>query len=57
VLADVERVDPDGIGEDGLLDGVADDDVTAERLTRLPRSRAKVAVLEGYRSGRAAEWD
>jgi len=33
VFADVERVDPDGIGEDGFLDGVADNDVTAERLT------------------------
>jgi hypothetical protein len=31
VLADVERVDPDRIGEDSLLDGVADDDVTVER--------------------------
>jgi hypothetical protein len=35
VLADVERVDPDGLGKDGLLDRVADDDVTVERLTRL----------------------
>jgi len=35
VLTDVERVDPDAVGEDGLLDGVANDDVTAERSTEL----------------------
>jgi len=35
VLTDVERVDPDGLGEDGLLDRVADDDVTVERLAGL----------------------
>src|SRR6266853_647476 len=35
VLADVERVDPDGIGEDALLNGVADDDGAVERLTGL----------------------
>jgi hypothetical protein len=27
VLADVERVDPGGIGQNGFLDGVADDDI------------------------------
>jgi hypothetical protein len=35
VLADVNRVDPDAVGKDGLLDGVADDDVTVEGLTEL----------------------
>ncbi len=35
MLADVERVDTDGIGEDAFLDGVADDDLTVERLSGL----------------------
>jgi hypothetical protein len=32
VLADVERVDPDRLGEDRLLDGVADHLIAADRL-------------------------
>jgi hypothetical protein len=43
VLADVERVDSDGLGENGLLDGVADHLVAAERLTGL---------IHGYRQER-----
>ena len=35
VLADVERVDPDRLGQHRLLDGVADDLVAAERQTGL----------------------
>ena len=35
VLGDVERVDPDSVGENRLLDRVADDDVAAEFLTGL----------------------
>jgi hypothetical protein len=35
MLGDVERIDPDGIRENGLLDRVANDDVAAEFSTRL----------------------
>jgi hypothetical protein len=56
VLADVERVDPDRNGEDGLLDRVADDDVTAERLAGLVdgdedgRIQSELDLLGGHRS-------
>jgi hypothetical protein len=39
VLADVERVDPDGLREDGLLDGVADDLVAARASRFVPRDK------------------
>ena len=54
VLADVERVDPDGVCQDGLLDGVADDLVAREWLTGLvnrhlsDRVQSKLEVHEDY---------
>jgi hypothetical protein len=44
VLADVEGVDPDGLGEDSLFDGVADHLVPAGRLPRLVDGHGKEGV-------------
>src|SRR5260370_4062677 len=52
VLGDVERVDPDGICEYRLFDGVADDDVAAQLATRFvyadrhERGQSELYVLE-----------
>ena len=55
VLTDVERVDPDGLGEDGLLDRVADDDVTVERLAGLVEAHVGGrSPIRTPRRGRAA---
>ena len=54
VLGDIERVDPDGVGENRLLDGVANDDVAAESLDRLvhadgnERIQSELNVLDGH---------
>ena len=54
VLGDVERVDPDGVGEDRLLHCVADNDVAADFATRLVRAdgskrvQSELYVLSGH---------
>src|SRR5882672_10687147 len=60
VLTDIERVDPDGLGEDGLLDRVADDDVTVERLAGLVEAhvggRSQSELQGGQSSGSCPCW-
>ena len=54
VLGDVERVDPDSIGQNRFLDGVTNDDITAECLSRLvhtdgdERIQPEFKVLGGH---------
>ena len=54
MLGDVERVDPDGIGKNCLLDSVADHDVTAEFVSRLvhtdgyERIQSELNVVGGH---------
>jgi hypothetical protein len=44
LLADVERVDPDGFGQDRLLDGVTDRLVARDRLPGLVDGHGKEGV-------------